>query len=166
MIVRIILALALTLVGCKKRDGTPETRDPIYGDLTRQLEEQTREVDSIKRDLETAKKDFEVADPQNGEVKVRRQAIFDLTMDLDKELQKQKYLELQIASRKEFARKSYDKAFDKDLEWPDPTEFRLYKSNQRLVRAPKSYDETHKKRLEERKPANVPQKKEKAAPAH
>lgn len=128
------------------------------------MEEAQRKQESIKRELEEAKKDLETAGIQNGEIKVRRQAVFDKIQELDAAAQKTKYLELQAETRKMFARREYKKAFLANKEWPDPEEFRLYKIHQKLVSIPKSYDETHLNRIESRKPAS--KENEKKPKAH
>jgi hypothetical protein len=159
----LILVFLIFSSGCKRLDPNPELKDPIFGDLVRNLEDQTREKESVSKELETARKDLEAADIQNGESKVRRQAVFDLQQKLDQVKQKYRFAELEVARRTEFARKSYQKAFDKGQEWPDPAEYQSFLANKRLVSAPKSYDETHKMRLEEnksRKPAATTTKAE------
>lgn len=168
---RLVLLTFLLLLGCKREDSTPELSDPIFSDIVRKMEDSKRKVDEARRELDEVKKDLTNAGIQNGEIKVMRQALFDKMQDLDKALQDARYLELQAESRKQFARKSYKKAFDADKEWPDPEEFRLYKIHLKLVGIPKSYDETHANRLKERKPATKePPKKAEgeaaSAPSH
>lgn len=132
--------------------------------MVRKMEDSQRKVEDAKRELEEAKKNLENAGIQNGEIKVQRLSVFDKMQQLDKAMQTARYLELQAESRKEYDRKSYKKAFDAGKEWPDPEDFRLYKVHQKLVNIPKSYDETHHNRLQERKPASKTEKKAEAAP--
>ena len=165
MVVRLIFLISVLLLGCDREESNPELRDPIFGDMVRKTEESRRKVEQAKRELEDLRKDLLEAGVQNGEIKVRRSAVFDKTQELDKLEQNLKYLEMQVDSRKKYARKSYKAAFNAKKDWPDPEEFRLYKIHLKLVEIPKSYDETHHNRLMERKPATkeVPQKAE--APA-
>jgi len=149
-----LLLVVLLMNSCKSRDAQPELRDPIFADLVKQLETQERKVESLKKDLSVAKSDLSLADPQNGEATVRRQTVFDMSTKLDLEGQKARFLEIQVESRREFARKSYNKAFDKGEEWPQSEEYHLYQVNQKLLTAPRSYDETHRARLQGRAPAS------------
>jgi hypothetical protein len=159
---RLAIFALLLLMACKRHDPNPEMKDPIYGDLIKQAENANRQWESAKRDLEEAQKALTTADVQNGEIKARRNSVFEYERILDKATQHTKFCELEVERRKDYDRKSYEEAFQKDKEWPNPEEFQEYQANQRLVNIPENYDETHKKRLQERAPASqkAPAKKE------
>lgn len=165
VIIRIVVLLSLFILGCKREDPQPELSDPIFVDLVHQHESAEREVANLAKDLESSQKELVTADKQNGEIKIQRSKMFDFQEKLDKARQYSKFLHLEVERRRAFARKSYSKAFEKDEVWPDPAELRMYQANKRLVEAPKSYDETHRQRLQDRKPANSPGKP-KSAPSH
>ncbi len=150
--------ILLCLTGCKRQDPQPELKDPIYSDIFRQTQDANKELESSRKELEGAKKEWEMADPQTGESRVKRATYFDIQNRLNKMAQETRFLELTLQRRKDFVRAAYLKAFEKDQEWPDPNELKYYKANKSLVSAPRSYDETHKMRVQQRAPAQIPKK--------
>ena len=160
---RPIVLFFLILVSCKVHDSSPELKDPIYSDILRQGEEVGRDIADLQKQLEEAKKGFESAGLQNGEIKMRRNSIFEITAKIDLAQQKSRYLEFKAERRKAFARRSYEKTFEKDEPWPDPKELRVYQVNKKLMATPRSYDQTHRERLEARAPASKNKKEAKPA---
>jgi len=159
----ILTTMFLFLASCKSREAHPEFIDPIYQDILKQLETARKETDTTSKELAAAQKEMSLAQPQTGEAKVRKQQIDDAVYKLEKARQKEKYLEIHLESRKQADQKSYNVAFEKDLPWPDPEEYRMYMAHERLENSPRSWDE-HLREILPQKPTEKP--KPKAPPAH
>lgn len=134
--------LATLLVSaCKEKLKEPENLDFIYVDLLKQLSEAKNRVAANKAEVKNAKKEWEDVLPQTGFEKIKRAAYFKAIKKLRFSEQRQKFLEIRLESRKEWARESYDTAWEKKQPWPDKENFKAYEINKRLQSASRNWGE-------------------------
>ncbi|MGE3973106.1 MAG: hypothetical protein AB7F59_01120 [Bdellovibrionales bacterium] len=164
--VLIVMIAFFAISACKRPIAEPETIDPIYRALKSDLDVFKKEEDNAANDVKAAKKEIALAAPQTGEYKVRLAQFFDAEKKLAELKQKRRFLEIHLQTRKGFARKSYEKAFEKDIPWPDPEEYRLYQANRKLANDPRSWDERLRIYFQSRAPAAKKEDKKSAGGGH
>lgn len=145
----LILFISFALLGCEKPNPNPETLDPIYEDLQKELANAKNQVGSAEREVAEHQKSIDVAIPQTGQIKYAQKRFFEAEAKLTKAKQMVQYYELRIKSRLKWVKESYRKAYAAKEAWPNPAEFEEYKAQKALEQA--SRDWSVKARLEEAK---------------
>ncbi|WP_413289476.1 hypothetical protein [Bdellovibrio sp. HCB337] len=141
-----ILFIAISLLGCKKPNPTPELADDIYLDLNTRAQSAQKELDSEKKKLEGFKKELAAVVPQTGAIKYAQKRYFESEAKIQKLVQEVKYYELKAAARKKYTKLEYMKAFNEGKSWPLPEEVDAYKTYKTVSVVPHSWNS--KKRVE------------------
>ena len=152
----LLLLLIFSFVGCSKPDPNPELKDPIYSDINSEISALTQQIESEKNQLKNHTQELEEAPPQTGKVKFALKRQSESRFRINSLEQEKKYVELKLASRKRFARESYNKAFNNKTAWPDPKEWESYSAEKRLRNAKKEWDV--KQRIKEAQIEMMPSK--------
>ncbi len=129
----------LLLVGCRSPHPQPENLDPIYLDLVARLDRAKKNIESEEKAGEEAQKAIALSEPRSPE---RKAAELDLKKARQQRAQAQQeaqFYEIQVKRRKLTARAHYYGAFERGLEWPDPTEGQAYKHYRSALESPRIY---------------------------
>src|SRR5688572_6579670 len=97
--------------GCKKPMKHPETIDPIYKDYQKELDVTKREFESTEKFMQLKKKDLDSAPPRSSLKRGLQDEYFTVRAEYERLLQKMRYLEQKLVSRKNQATESYHQAF-------------------------------------------------------
>ncbi|OQW47749.1 MAG: hypothetical protein A4S09_14420 [Proteobacteria bacterium SG_bin7] len=152
----ILLGFIVLLVGCKRPMKDPETIDPIYGDLLKEMKFYESQVKKFADEAEATRLEMEKEDPRTGNAKAIKSRYYGKLRDAETAKQMMVFYELHAKTRKKEARESYLVAFKTDRPWPDPKEYEAFQTRMALRKANRSWDSRTKKwsaRLEEIKKA-------------
>ncbi len=133
------MAILLIVAGCDKPNPNPELSDPIYMDIQKQLRASQAQLTAETKTLQEAKSELLRVVPQTGQIKFAQKRVYDAQAYLLKTQQQVQYFEIRLKSRFDYSRTSYHKAYQKKKEWPDPGEYKDYKTQLRLDAAPKQW---------------------------
>lgn len=133
---RLTLALVFmptVLLGCSKEDPNPETRDPIFADLTKRMVEHSKAYEEAKAKVKELRDSLEKAEPNSIEVRdIQRDLAKTEAKVIDSE-QWAHYYKIRSERRRLVDKLTYKEAFAAKREWPDPHEYSDYLTNRRLV---------------------------------
>lgn len=141
----ILLSVVVILAGCKRPMKDPETIDPIYGDLLKEMKFYEGQVKKFNDEAEAARLEMEKEDPRTGNAKAIKNRYYGKLKDANSAQQMQVFYELHAKTRKREAREAYLEAFKKDKPWPDPQEYEGFKDQMALRKASRSWDSRTKK---------------------
>lgn len=144
-----LFLVILLFVACDKPNPEPEKMDPIYNDIQSELNIVIGQVTTAEKDIQDKQKDLDNVEPQTGQIKFAKQRLETAIATRAKLQQKQRYLEIRLQSRKDWARESYMKAFNKKEPWPNPKEYEEYQIQKAQETAPRQWNV--KQRIEEAK---------------
>ncbi len=147
MRVVIIFIILISIISCNKPNPNPENTDEIYQDFLSQAQSVQKELEVEKKKLEGFKKDLDTATPQTGAIKYAQKKYFESEDKIQKLEQLVKYYELKSASRKQYTKFEYAKAFKAGTPWPTESELTSYKQYKAALRGAKSWDS--RRRVEE-----------------
>lgn len=136
----VTLATFVCLVGCKSKLENPELVDPIYKDLSQQVETIQREIEAEAKAMDKAKKEMEAAAPRSREKVVARRDFMKFKERVERLTQNLRYYEIRRDRRKAEDQKSYAIAFEKGEPWPNMEEYEQYLAVKRLREAPQIWD--------------------------
>ncbi len=117
----------------------PESIDPIYEDLEKDLKKATSAVDEMAANVEAAKLAMAEVAPRNVMRKRLTREFYEKSKFLEKLRQKATYQQLLLEKRLRFLRTQYLKAYQAKTPWPDPKEVDEYQTNKRLRMASRSW---------------------------
>ncbi len=143
----LLLLIIVIAVGCNKPNPNPELMDPIFSDIQSQVSSVDAEIAAEEAKLAENSASFENVVPQTGQIKFAQKRVWDSKNRIEKLKQLKKYWEVRKESRKIHARTEYMKAFASGKHWPDPSEYSMYKNQQKLENASRSWNV--KKRIQE-----------------
>jgi hypothetical protein len=135
-----VLSILTVLCGCHSPNPHPELGDPIYLDIERDLKASAGAVQSEEKNLEDLKKALKDIKPQTGQIKYAMKKIYDSEGRLVKLRQINTYLQLRLDTRAKEDGINYLRAFEKDIPWPDPNEYKTYMSYKNMQLAPRAWN--------------------------
>lgn len=141
----ILLIFFVILAGCKRPMQNPETIDPIYGDLLKEMKAYEALVKKFSDEAEAARLEMEKEDPRTGNAKAIKNRYYGKLRDTEKAKQMMVFYELHAKTRKKEARESYLAAFKAEKPWPDPVEYEGFQTRMALRKASRSWDSRTKK---------------------
>ncbi len=141
----ILLSLVVISVGCKRPMKNPESIDPIYGDLLKEMKSYEALVKKFSDEAEAARLEMEKEDPRTGNAKAIKNRYHGKLKDAENAKQIMVFYELHAKTRKREARESYLEAFKADKQWPDPKEYEGFQTQMALRKASRSWDSRTKK---------------------
>ncbi len=145
----IFLIFSVFLLGCEKREPTPELKDPIYLDIRTQQGLAEKAVAASNAKIAELKGELSAALPQTGQIKLLQRRIFQFEKERDIYQQQVKYWIIRLEDRAKQARIDYNKAYVDKKPWPNPKEYEVYLSEKKLRLAKIEWDA--KQRLEDYK---------------
>jgi hypothetical protein len=136
-----LFAILFVLTGCKSEMSNPESMDPIFADLNKQLGSAMGKIESAKKDLEKAEKSIAKAEPRTIDIRNARSDAAVARATIRKFEQEVHYLKIRVDRRQAEDRLSYHLAFIEGKEWPDKDEYSLYQANRRLATSSRHWGE-------------------------
>ena len=132
----LILITSAFLTACRKEIPNPETLDPIYKDLvakSKNFSKLLSDEEKILKGLVEESKNIEV---RTIDKTVNKREIAASKKKIAIYRQKAKYYKIKSERRRVEGRRAYKIAFSKGETWPDPEEYKKYKTYMRLRTAP------------------------------
>lgn len=120
--------MVIAIVGCNKKDPTPELRDPLIQELENRKKVVEQELVSAKEALTEAEANMSKVVPQTGQIKYATKRVNQARSRITKAQQQIQFLEIKIEAQKYRAREEYLKAYYAKKDWPsdeDREDFRL-----------------------------------------
>lgn len=120
----ILCALVSAIVlGCKKRDPNPETKDQVFAQLQTDLAEAKAAVAVIQEYVDSNKSDMAEAVPQSGERAVYEKRVNEGLNSLTYANQQVRMYEIRIEERRQYVGRRYLESLTKaGRTWPDQEE--------------------------------------------
>lgn len=128
----LILFVAALSIGCKEMDPNPELKDPIYKDLKNIADKLKKEVEAKEKELPKLVEAVKKEKVRTLPLKLARRKVTEAKIALRKLRQDAHYAKIRAEKRKVLGRRQYKVAFQKGETWPDPEDFKRYKTNKRL----------------------------------
>lgn len=126
--ISIIALLFLFAAGCEKPHPHPELLDPIYSDMLKMEDEYKKAAESEKKNLEEFELALKNVVPQTGQIKYAQKRYYESLARYERMKQMELYWGVRAKSRKRSDSIEYIKAFNKKEVWPNPDEYKEYKS--------------------------------------
>ena len=95
------------LFGCDRTNPNPESLDPIYADMQKDIASVHGELDAEKKQLEEFNKTLKAVVPQTGQIKFAQKRYFDSKAKIEKLEQQKAYLEMHLESRLKWDHEKY-----------------------------------------------------------
>lgn len=141
----ILLVFVVVLTACKRPMKNPESIDPIYGDLLKEMKLYEGLVKKFSDEAEAARLEMEKEDPRTGNAKAIKNRYYGKLKDTENAKQMMVFYELHAKTRKKEAREAYLEAFKSENPWPDPKEYEGFQTQMALRKASRSWDSRTKK---------------------
>jgi len=119
--------------------ANPESIDPVYSDMQKQLERAIKDQELTQRDSNKAKADYDSAPLRSRQRANAEFVYFKSLREVERATQMVFYRQLQLKSRKRKDYADYMVAFEASKDWPDPQEAHEYFLNQKLQNAPREW---------------------------
>lgn len=131
--------LVASLIGCKKADPVPETKDGLYQSLQTELSAAKGEVSAAEASVKEAEDELKKVVPQTGQIKYAQKRYWEARNKLTLAQQRVRGLEVQAEMRMWKARVSSLEAFHQGKEWSEPESLQMYVTQQELQRKSRSW---------------------------
>jgi len=142
MILRILSLsiLIMTIQACKRPDKNPEVRDPIYQDILKERAAITSIIEDLKKKIAESEKDYAKSQPRTMDRKNALNEKEKFQYQLTRAEEMKEFYDIRAERRRVETRREYRISFDKDLPWPNKSEYEAYLINKRLVHASRNWD--------------------------
>lgn len=131
---RLLLAgTLLASISCTNKIAEPETTDPLYLELGREISGAAAEVKLAEEGLVEAESNFKKAVPQTGQIKYANKRLNDAKYRLQRAQQIALFFKVKQEARKWEAREEYLSSYYNKTPWPNTEPLEMFRLKKRLM---------------------------------